>query len=381
MKKKFQNYLLLIFIIFNLFSCQGNMIKKEFDKNDGIQFQKKISSYDSTISELSYKNISIQVISYNIKDEMKQVNEKIITQLCISQKVAIIQDGKLLYLEIPIPLVDRKLSNGDIIKGIETEIGFVKIEKGNKGDFIWLRGEGKCTSCPNFDGFYTLSGNLLGYKYSKRNDEGGLDILSSLSSRKMIYEQYDAIIAPSIDLAKVSTTLLVINPYKSNITSSQSNILSSNVCLEGKAFNLPYTSETGGDYSGMLDNNIDCNQSIIESIGDIGYYDLITNNIGSFTISIFTFNEDNKIMELCTLNDTKIISSLTVYKHVVDYTVTPMDSTIATFKIEPDYSISIKEKKYEGEKLISSETKTYKIREDGQIIDLQTNKPVEFESN
>ncbi len=76
---------------------------------------------------------------------------------------------------------------------------------------------------------------------------------------------------------------------------------------------------------------------------------------------------------------------INVYKDWFDEPGSPTTTTNTTYKINTDYTVDVKEdvysvKKgtYDKDKLISNEKKSYQIREDGQIIDLQTNKTVEI---
>lgn len=372
--KNLLNPLLLTFFIISI-SCISNQ-KKFADKENE-------NSYDSTISELHFKDITINIITFSKEGELSPEEDLAGSPILFDQKVEFVQNGQIKKVNLPIPFGERKLLDGGNVNIKEATINYAKIVKGTKGELINLFCLPSCGTCAFFEGFYTLKGDLLGYKFGKANE-----IISSSNNLESVFKEYGIVASSTFDYSKKSPDFVSIDLSENQIyylsTTDSDSPGESKGCFEDKVYSLPFTSETEGDFSGYLEDNKGCLESI-PNVGEEGGYFLISNKLGNFKIIVVTVEGDFITKFLVTIKDYKVISMINVYKDWFDEPGSPTTTTNTTYKINTDYTVDVKEdvysvKKgtYDKDKLISNEKKSYQIREDGQIIDLQTNKTVEI---
>lgn len=104
------------------------------------------------------------------------------TPICSEQKL-MFYNGDSLIVEIHYPtgIITQKLANGDSVRMYENVIKEIGVLEGRNTALFFLGGYGGCNSCPEWNGLFSLTGELLWHNYGNGrmnvSQSGNLDVL------------------------------------------------------------------------------------------------------------------------------------------------------------------------------------------------------------
>ena len=175
---------------------QSNSNKVNFDSTKKIRILFANNNYVEEAT-IFYKQYSIVVKSYYVKDSVDRSGSNLFNPVCIKQTIYFYKEHQLIRtLYSSAKKIIQKISSGKKMMMLENVIVSIGLIKCKNGIFVVIEGSGgpECDSCSFFEGIYNLTGGALAVNYATKyklyfNYRSIYGVIKSLRIDKTEFEQ------------------------------------------------------------------------------------------------------------------------------------------------------------------------------------------------